>query len=463
MDLAQEFADVAAQVRYETLPRDTIAVTKLHVLDTLAVGLAGSTADGIAAGLSYVRELGGAPRSSVFAFGDRLPPPTAAMINATLCQARDFDPVYEPGVLLPYAPVVAAALATAEATDAAGRDVLTAIVLGADLCCRLGRSLTSGLGWSRTATLGVFGAALAAAYVLRLTREQTVWALGLALSQSSGNIQTVIDGSLAKRYQAGFAAEDGVRAAMLAGRGVTGPVNVFEGRCGFMQLYEAGRFERAQVTDALGSSFEGTRASIKPYPCAREQHGAIVAALELAAQGVAPERIERVEVELPPNAFVLAGRPFRREGATIAGAMGSAAYGVGVALTKRAVGIADFAEDAIRDSQGAALAERVTVVEDTAARDARTLVPQSVTVYLQNGERRSATCAAIPGSPDFPLDRRAHREKIIQCLMSTGGMSKVPVERWANALTHAVENLDQASSANTLVECMTGQCGTHER
>jgi 2-methylcitrate dehydratase PrpD len=451
MDLAKEFADVAAQVRHETLPAETVRCTKLFLLDTLAVGLAGATADGIAGGLAYSRELGGTPCATVLASGDRLPAPTAAMLNGTLCQARDFDPVYEPGVLLPYAPVTAAALAVGEATGANGSDVLTAIVLGADLSCRLGRSLTSGLGWSRTGTLGVFGAALAAAYLLHLSREQTVWALGLALSQSSGNIQTVIDGSLAKRYQAGFAAEAGLRAAMLARNGVTGPVNVFEGRCGFMQLYEGGRFERARATDGLGSVFEGTRASIKPYPCAREQHGAIAAALELAGKGITAERVERVEVTLPPNAHVLSGRAFGRDGATIAGAMGAAAYGAAVALTRGAVGLGDFTPEALHREEVMSLVERVTVTEDAAERDRRALVPQTVSVLLRGGEQRSATCSTMPGSPDRPLDPSAHRLKVIDCLTTANPTCVGALAERADALAQVVDRLDDDAGLPALI------------
>lgn len=414
MDLARLFADNACGKRYDELPPAVIAATKTFVLDTLGAALAGSSAEGIAAGLGLVREAAGAPQATVLVFGDRLPATAAALVNGTMAQARDFDPVYEPGVLLPYGPIVAAALAAGELANASGKEFITAVALGTDLTCRLGRGVMSGLGWSRTATLGIFGAALACARLLGLDAERTVSALGLALSASSGNIQTVIDGTLAKRYQGGFAAEGGLKAALLAARGITGPANVFEGRCGYFALYESGRYRREAITEGIGERFEGASASIKPYPCAREHHGAIAAALRLR-DGMDPGAIEAVRVSLPPNAFALSGKPFQAAGASVGAAIASAAYNVAVALTRGEVGIGDFTPEAIARPEVASLAERVEVLENRAIGDAKSLVPQSVSLRLRGGETREAASTALPGSPELPLTDAELRQKLAAC------------------------------------------------
>lgn len=414
MDLARLFADNASRKRYDDLPPPVVAATKMFVLDTLGAALAGSSAEGVAAGLGLAREAAGTPQASVLVFGDRLPATAAALLNGTMAQARDFDPVYEPGVLLPYGPIVAAALAAGELASASGKEFITAVALGADLTCRLGKGVMSGLGWSRTATLGVFGAALACARLLGLDAERTVSALGLALSASSGNIQTVIDGSLAKRYQGGFAAESGLRAALLAGRGVTGPANVFEGRCAYFALYESGRYRREAITEGIGEHFEGAAASIKPFPCAREHHGAIAAALRLR-EGLDSGALETVRVTLPPNAFALSGKPFQAAGATVGAAIASAAYNVAVALTRGEVGIDDFTLEAIARPEVARLAERIEVVENRAVGEAKSLVPQSVSVRLRSGETREAASAALPGSPELPLSDVELRRKLASC------------------------------------------------
>lgn len=448
MDIAVRFAEHACRTNYEDLPQSVVAKTRSFVLDTIGAGIAGSSAEGIGAGLDFVRESGGTPQATVMVFGDRLPATSVAMLNGAMCQARDFDPVYEPGVMLPYGPILAAALAAGELSGASGKEFVNAIVLGTDLACRIGKSLTTGLGWSRTATLGVFGAALASARLLRLDRDQTVCALGLAYSQSSGNIQTVIDGSLAKRYQGGFAAEAGLKAALLASRGVTGPRNVFEGRCGFFNLYESGRYRRESVTDGLGERYEGVAASIKPYPCAREHHGALAAALRLFAEGVRAADIESVAVRLPPNAYALSGKPFRRsESHSVGDAIGSAAYGVAVALIRGRITLDDFQKEALSSREIRELADRVEIHEDRSISDAKTLVPQSVAVKIRAAGIRREVSSALPGSPQLPLSARELQEKFQACL-SCSARPLAPEQ--AAAITQAVENLESLGSTREL-------------
>jgi 2-methylcitrate dehydratase PrpD len=434
MDLAFQFADNACGKSYGDLPAAVVAKTRDFIFDTVGAAIAGSSADGIEAGLQLVREAGGTPQATVMVYGDRLPATGVAMINGAMCQARDFDPVYEPGVLLPYGPILAAALAAAELCKSTGKELINAVALGTDLTCRIGKSLLSGLGWSRTATLGVFGAALASARLLRLDRERTVNALGLALSQSSGNIQTVIDGSLAKRYQGGFTAEAGLKAALLASRGVTGPSNVFEGRCGFFKLYESDRFDRKVAVDGLGERYEGAFCSVKPYPCSREHHGAVAAALRLHAQGVRATEIASVVVQLPPNAYALSGKPMRRaDSPSIAGAISSAAYCAAVALAEGRVVLGDFQPEAFRRAAIRDLADRVEVREDKSIADARTLVPQSVKVRMRDGTGREAICEAMPGSPESPLPAAELKEKFNACVAySARPLGSDEIENLAN-------------------------------
>ena len=448
MDIAERYAEHAVGHRFETLPAGVVAATKPLILDTIGAGFAGSTADAIGAGLALVREAGGAPQAGVLVFGDRLPATSAAMINGAMCQARDFDPVYEPGVMLPYGPIVAASLAAAELSGASGRAFLHAVILGSDMACRIGKSMLTGLGWSRSATLGVFGAALASARLLGLDRDRTVSALGLAYSQSAGNIQTVIDGTHAKRYQGGFAAEAGLKAALLASRGVTGPRNVFQGRCGFFAVYQSGKVRPEVALDGLGEAWEGAAGSVKPYPCSREHHGAVAAALRLHAEGVRAADVESVTVRLTPNAYALSGKPFRRaDPHSIGEAISSAAYGVAVALVRGRVVMTDFQPEALADAAVLELADRVGVEEDRSGNDAKTLVPQAVSARLRGGAIREAVTAAMPGSPQNPLSAADLRRKFLACLAH----SARPVSsKQADALAESVENLENLRSVGDL-------------
>lgn len=413
-DAIEPFIEHASAVR--TVPDETASATSRLLMDTLAVGLAGSSAAGIDAGLALTREAGGAPQATILVHGDRVPAGAAALINATQCAARDFDPIYEPGVMLPYAPITGAAFAAAELAGAPSSAVVTAVALGTDLACRIGASLETGLAWSRTATLGTFGAAMASGWLLGLRGGLLRDALGLALSQSSGTIQSVVEGTLAKRYQAGFAAQAGLLSALLASRGVTGPEAVLEGRYGFLALYENGRYQRPRLLDGLGERFEGAHCSIKPYPCAREQHAAVTAAIRLRSAGIEPSEIAEVRVALTPNAFSLSGGDLPEDAdLSIGRAMASAAYGVAVALTNGGVGITDFDEEAIRDVEVRSLAARTAVVVDESVSDSTTLVPQTVTVVLRDGTSASEEVRAIPGGESDPMDVSRLKAKARAC------------------------------------------------
>jgi 2-methylcitrate dehydratase PrpD len=86
--------------------------------------------------------------------------------------------------------------------------------------------------------MGVFGATAAAGKLMDLSADQMLHAFGIAYSHAAGNRQCILDGALTKRMQAGQAASAGVFSAVLAQTGFTGAHNVFNGRFGFLELYQ---------------------------------------------------------------------------------------------------------------------------------------------------------------------------------------------------------------------------------
>ena len=96
-------------------------------------------------------------------------------------------------------------LAVAERTGGiSGRDLITALALGADFLARLGLTSRPGgslvtSGWHPTPLFGYLGAALMAGRIMRFDEEKMVNALGIAYHQCAGNSQCVQDGALTKR------------------------------------------------------------------------------------------------------------------------------------------------------------------------------------------------------------------------------------------------------------------------
>jgi 2-methylcitrate dehydratase PrpD len=136
---------------------------------------------------------------------------------------------------------VPAAFAAAEIAGASGQDLVTAIVAGYEVCCRLGNALDPTAHYARgfhpTATAGVFGAAAAAGKLLGLDASSLASAFGVAASQAAGSLQFLVNGAWNKRYQVGAAAMNGLIAATLAKEGFLGSAEAIEGKHGLRVGY----------------------------------------------------------------------------------------------------------------------------------------------------------------------------------------------------------------------------------
>ncbi len=221
-DPAWALAEHVCECGFASLSDATRVATRNDVLDTFGCLLGGSGAPGIAELARVIGGWGGAPQSHVVLWQRRLPAPQAALMNASMAHALDFDDTLDHGGSIhPGASVLAASLAVSDMLGGvSGERLLLAIALGLDVSCRVALASTLDRGWHRTAAMGVFGAAAAAGKLLGLNVEQMVNALGIAFSQAAGNRQCIVDGALTKRLQAGQAASSGVLAATAGPRGL---------------------------------------------------------------------------------------------------------------------------------------------------------------------------------------------------------------------------------------------------
>ncbi|KAB7632444.1 MmgE/PrpD family protein [Verminephrobacter eiseniae] len=192
-----------------------------HVmLDWLAVGIAGASEPLVR---MLAEEYGGSadlPCTLLASGGARARPHDAALINGAAGHALDFDDVSSNMIGHPSAPVVPAALASAQIGNACGRQLLRALVVGHEVEARIGEMLGPSHylhGFHATGTVGTFGAAAACASLRRLSEDQTAHALGLAATQAAG-LKSMF-GTMAKPLHAGKAAMNGLMATQLALRG----------------------------------------------------------------------------------------------------------------------------------------------------------------------------------------------------------------------------------------------------
>ncbi len=172
-DPALALAEHVCQTTFAALPGSAVLATKRDILDTLGVALGGSVAPGVAELARVVTHWGGRAESSLWLLGGRVPAPQAALVNATMGHALDFDDSLDrAGNIHPGISTLAASLAVAEwCGGISGQDLVLAITLGLDVACRVALAATVDRGWHRTGAMGIFGATAAAGKLLGLSVE----------------------------------------------------------------------------------------------------------------------------------------------------------------------------------------------------------------------------------------------------------------------------------------------------
>src|SRR6516165_3015929 len=156
----------------------------------------------------------------------------AALVNGTAIHGEDFDDTFEGGPVHAGAAIVPAVLAACERERADGPSALLGIAVGIETMCRLSLVVPKALhraGFHPTAVLGAVGAAAGVGAALGLDQREVVDALGNVGSMASGIIEYLAEGAWTKRLHPGWAAQSGLRAALLGRAGFFGPRTVFEG------------------------------------------------------------------------------------------------------------------------------------------------------------------------------------------------------------------------------------------
>ena len=411
MDAIVRFAEHVAKTRFDMLPDDAVAAAEKFVLDTVGVGIGGSS--GPTAGelaLLQAEPAPGAPAAHVWSHGRRVAPEAAAMCNAYQVHNSEFDCLHEEAVAHVMSAVVPVALAEAERGGGIdGRRFIEAVVVGVDVASNLGIASASGLRFFRPATVGAFGATAALAKLRGFDAERTVNAFSLAYGQLCGTMQAHEEGSMLLAMQMGFNARNAVIACDLAGIGVTGPRNVLEGRFGYYTLYEDGGDPKAQA-ETLGQVWRVTELAHKPFPSGRATHGVVDGCLVLRDKhGIELDQIEGIAASVPGLVNQLVGRPPRPDMDTNYARL-CARYVAARALIRGTVGFEDFNPQAYQDAASQDLARRIAVeVSDEA--NPHLLVPISVEMRLKDGGTHRLTLDDVYGAPGRPMTRESQLAK----------------------------------------------------
>ena len=413
-DAIWRFAEHVVGTDYDDLPESAAVATRTFLLDTLGVGVAGSSGPWTQRLIETQRLSCPGGQARVWSHGARLSAAGAAVCNGYQIHNAEFDCVHEGAVVHTFTVPVAAALAWAEREgQVPGRDFLTSLALGVDVACHLGVASRSPLRFFRPATAGAFGAVAAVGRLAGFDAATLVNAFGAVLGQLSGTMQAHTEGSLLLGMQIGFSARNAIVACDMAARGLAAPQAVLEGPFGYFPLFE-GEHALGAVLERLGETWRVTEVSHKPFPSGRATHAVVDACLGfrerlgLDRTGGAGA-IEQVTARVPPLVHHLVGRTVTDD-MDVNYARLCCRYVAACALLRGRVGPEDFRPDAMRAPDTLDLARRVDVVVDGNP-DPNALVPVTVEIALRDGRSESERVEVMYGHPARPMTRAAQLDK----------------------------------------------------
>lgn len=439
-------------LRFEDIPAKVVADAKLRLLDTLGVTLAASAMPVGDVARRASLKLGSGSESRILGFGDRTSAASAAVANGTMAHALDYDDTHNESVIHVSGPVVTAALAVGEARKASGQELITNIVGGSELTCRLGVIAPGKLherGFHATGVFGTFGAALVAGRILGLDWAKIRHAMGIAGSQAAGILEFFSDGTWAKRLHPGWAAHGGIAAAYLAEAGFTGPASVFEGRYGLLRTHsrsEDFKFER--VGAGLGKDWEYLKISYKPYPCGHVIHPFLDALLALQREhGLKAKDVSRITCPIAEWMIqvVCEPRAAKIKPESDYHAKFSLPFALAAALKFGRLGVEAYSDANIADRELLDLAARTVHVVDKSAPDTRRF-RGTVIVEMKDGRRLERTAEDNWGSEANPMTPDQVRTKFVET--ASLALPKAKVE----AAIALIDKLETCKDVGKLVD-----------
>ncbi|MBI1870461.1 MAG: MmgE/PrpD family protein [Chlamydiae bacterium] len=386
MNLAEKLSEYSYCLSYREIPREVVHEVKRRLIDSLGCAVAAFSSVPAQMARQVIWEFPSKKGSTLFGTRFRTSPEAAAFYNGLLIRYLDYNDTYLSKEPAHPSDNFSAALAMGEDLHSSGKDFITAVVLGYEVQCRLCDAASiRARGWDHV-TYGAFSTALVAAKLMHLSEKKTYHAVNLAGVANITLRQTRV-GELSMWKGCAFAnaARNGLFAARLASRGMTGPAPIFEGRFGLFHLVSGpfkikkwgGKRERFKILDT----------AIKYFPVEYHAQSAVEAALELRKEILNIDEIRSIHVKTFKAAIeIIAGEREKWHPVSRETADHSLPYCVAVALMDGKMELEQFSLRKIQDEKLHNLILKVKVEEDLGlTRLYPKAVPISLKIVLKNG------------------------------------------------------------------------------
>ena len=409
-DITGRLARYMTQARELRLPPHVSREARHRILDTLAAMVSGSQLKPGAMAIRYARAQGGIVEATVLATDIVTSAVNAALVNGMFAHADetdDFDPVTKAH---PGSAIVPAALAMAERDGRSGAELLAAVTLGYDVCCRfllaLGADHVRASHRSAEGTSSTMGAAAAAASLARLDEKGMRYALSYAAQQVSGIWSWVRDGEhVEKAFDfSGMGARNGVTAAIMVQLGFSGVSDVLDGEHNALQALSA-EPKPEEMVSGLGTRFFVTETAIKPFSVGYPIQAPLDAFLSLVREhGLNTSNVESIVVRLPEDgARVVNDRSMPDI---------CCQHIIALALVDGGVSFEDsHSYERMADPKVRAVRDRVELIADRVLMDRAAPRSGRVEVKLRDGRTVSHFTRHAPGTKENPMDTESVNKK----------------------------------------------------
>jgi 2-methylcitrate dehydratase PrpD len=335
----------------------------------------------------------------------------AAVINGTACHGEDYDDTFEGNPMHCTTVIMPAVLAACERYGRSGPDALKGVAIGMELMCRLALVAPTGMhraGFHPTAITGALAATAGVSVALGLNAKQMTDALGVAGSMASGIIEYLAEGTWTKRLHPGWAAQCGIRAALMGQHGFAGPRTVLEGDHGLFFAFADHEIDRdfSHVTDGLGDKWWMENIAVKPYACGTMTQPFIDCAIRLAKEGLDHRNIDHIECNVGEGTVhrLWEVEKEKQRPTTPYSAKFSGQFCVAVGLVDQAAGLVQFTEEKISDPDILTVARKIKYVIDPNDEYPRNYSGH-IRATLKDGSVREAHQPHLRGGVREPVNR----------------------------------------------------------
>ena len=408
--IAEDLAAYGHSLHFQDLPSEVVHLAKRFIIDTIACGLGGFDSEPS----RVAREMAGLVSSTVPAMvmgsGQTTSVDMATFANGVMMRYLDFNDTYSGKESGHPSDSIAAALSATQAAGGGGRRMLVSTVLAYETFCRIADGADLKPRGFDHVTIGGIASTMAAARAMQLSEEQTLQALNLGIAPNLALYQTRIgDVSMWKGCAYANASRNGVFAAMLAQRGLTGPSPIFEGGGGYFHAVSGGPFELGTMGGG-DQPFKLGQSSIKRFPLGQFSQTVAQAGLDVREQvpsimAGAIKDVAEVNISTLQTAItIMANDPEKWKPTNRETADHSMPYVAAVSLMFGTVESGHFGDEYLANQE---LLDLVSKVKITVSEEANRQAPEAMLcdmeVVTTSGQRFSAQVAHHKGHFKNPI------------------------------------------------------------